>query len=69
MTATLDTFSEEDVQEASDAIVVATCIGCGATHPIGDRETSDNTTASTICPSCGSPSYATDVEVQEEVER
>lgn len=61
---TLAAFAgDEDGTEAVESgdVVVATCSACNSTHPVADRKGADDTTASTVCPECGSPSYATDV--------
>lgn len=64
--ATLDAFTEDGAKQSGE-IVVATCSDCGETHPVAERERSADTPASTVCPSCDSPRYSTDV-LEEEVE-
>lgn len=53
---TLDAFATDD-----GLVVVAECAECGSTHPLADRPSAEDTTASTACPKCGSPSYSAGV--------
>lgn len=46
---------DEDVY----TVVMADCRDCRSIHPLGSRVADPDTPASTGCPSCGSPTYAT----------
>ncbi|MFB6094133.1 MAG: hypothetical protein ABEJ77_04240 [Halanaeroarchaeum sp.] len=62
---TLSSFAGEDESAEtaeSGSVVVAECVDCDSIHAVAERESAGDTTAATVCPACGSTSYATTVE-------
>ncbi|UWG47897.1 hypothetical protein HSRCO_1618 [Halanaeroarchaeum sp. HSR-CO] len=62
--ATLEEFAGADsgADRTQDTrTVVARCTDCGDQHAVADRPGSDETTAATVCPDCGSPAYSSKV--------